>query len=206
MLGHDAQAILHPVSIADLRPTQMSLGLREVDRKRHRWRGLETDARRTFLTHHMIPTVIGLKGRRYVVDHHHLCRALLDEGADGVFTVTVKDLSHVAKASFWTVMEHFGWAHAYDHAGRRTSYDAMPRRFADMKDDPFRSLAAELRMAGGFAKETTPYHEFLWADFLRGEIDAPNLRKDFDAALKQARKLARSPAARHLPGWCGAET
>jgi hypothetical protein len=28
-----------------------------------------------------------------------------------------------------------------------------------LQDDPFRSLAGELRRAGGFAKDTTPYSE-----------------------------------------------
>src|SRR3974377_1798791 len=37
-------------------------------------------------------------------------------------------------------------------------------------DDPFRSLAGELRRAGGFAKDTTPFSEFLWPDFLRRQM------------------------------------
>jgi hypothetical protein len=37
-------------------------------------------------------------------------------------------------------------------------------------DDPFRSLADELRRAGGFAKDTTPFSEFLWTDFLRRRV------------------------------------
>src|SRR5436305_4773273 len=30
-------------------------------------------------------------------------------------------------------------------------------------DDPYRSLAGEVRRAGGYAKEATPFSEFLWA-------------------------------------------
>jgi hypothetical protein len=41
---------------------------------------------------------------------------------------------------------------------------------AKLIDDPFRSLAGELRRAGGFAKDTTPFSEFLWADFLRRRV------------------------------------
>jgi hypothetical protein len=45
------------------------------------------------------------------------------------------------------------------------------------------SLAGELRLAGGYAKDTTPFSEFLWADFLRRRIKRQNVEKDFDAAF-----------------------
>ena len=64
-------------------------------------------------------------------------------------------------------------------------------------------LTAELRRAGGFAKEITPFEEFTWADFLRRRIKAKLVEDDFDAALNKALELARSPASNHLPGWCG---
>ena len=47
---------------------------------------------------------------------------------------------------------------------------------AELIDDPFRSLAGELRRAGGFAKDTTPFSEFLWADFYVGKSSARPLR------------------------------
>jgi hypothetical protein len=46
----------------------------------------------------------------------------------------------------------------------------IPKSIKGLDDDPFRSLAGELRSAGGFAKDTTPFSEFLWADFLRRRI------------------------------------
>jgi hypothetical protein len=74
---------------------------------------------------------------------------------------------------------------------------------ADLVDDPFRSLAGELRRAGGFAKDTTPYSEFLWADFLRRRMKPKAVERDFDRAIEQALQLAKSAAAGYLPGWCG---
>lgn len=56
---------------------------------------------------------------------------------------------------------------------------------------------------GGFAKDTTPFSKFLWADFLRKRIKRKAVDKDFGAALKQAVALAKSPDANYLPGWCG---
>jgi hypothetical protein len=49
----------------------------------------------------------------------------------------------------------------------------MRRSVADLMYDPYRSLAGALRRTGGFAKDTTPYSEFLWADFLRRRIFGP---------------------------------
>ncbi len=70
-------------------------------------------------------------------------------------------------------------------------------------DDPFRSLAGELRRLGGFAKDTTPFSEFLWADFLRRRMKRKAVEADFNGALENALKLAKSGDADYLPGWCG---
>jgi hypothetical protein len=74
---------------------------------------------------------------------------------------------------------------------------------ADLIDDPFRSLAGALRRVGGYAKETMPFSEFLWADFLRRRMKRKDIERDFEAAVDQALSLARSEEADYLPGWCG---
>ena len=53
-------------------------------------------------------------------------------------------------------------------------------------DDPYRSVAAEVRERGGFAKESAPFEEFQWADFFRRRIPARLVKKDFDGALRDA--------------------
>ncbi len=63
---------------------------------------------------------------------------------------------------------------------------------ADLKDDPFRSLAGELRRVGGFAKDTTPFSEFLWADFLRRSLSRKNVEANFEKSLEKALALAKS--------------
>lgn len=72
-----------------------------------------------------------------------------------------------------------------------------------MKDDPYRSLAGEVRRAGGYAKDTTPYSEFLWADFLRRCIDEKLIEHHFESAVAEAIDLSASQRAAYLPGWCG---
>jgi hypothetical protein len=79
----------------------------------------------------------------------------------------------------------------------------VPKRITALVDDPYRSLAGELRRSGGFAKDTTPFSEFLWADFLRRRIKRKLVEDDFSAALNRALKLARSGETDFLPGWCG---
>ncbi|THD74327.1 MAG: chromosome partitioning protein ParB [Phenylobacterium sp.] len=197
------EPILEPVPVADLRPTQITVGLREVAEKRREWRERAERDGPAFLGRHMIPVIRGLKGRPYVLDHHHLARALHDEGVAEVAVNVLADLSHLAKAEFWSFCDNRGWCHPYDAEGKRRDFDAIPKAVADLADDPFRSLAGELRRAGGFSKETTPFSEFIWADFLRRRIKRKAVDDDFAAALARALSLSKRPEAQHLPGWCG---
>jgi hypothetical protein len=192
---------LETAAIADLRPTQITVGMREVDEKRRHWRTLPHHAQ--FLGSHLIPVIHGPKERFFVVDHHHLARALLEEGVEQVAITVIADLRKLDRDAFWTFLDNRGWLHPYDAKGKRRPYSALPRRIADLADDPFRSLAGELRRVGGFAKDTTPFSEFLWADFLRRRIARREVEKKFTAALATALEAARSLDANHLPGWCG---
>jgi hypothetical protein len=101
------------------------------------------------------------------------------------------------------VLDNRGWMHPFDDQGRRRDYADIPKTIAELADDPFRSLAGELRRVGGFAKDTTPFSEFLWADFLRRRLKRKDVEKDFDTALTRALTLAKGLDANYLPGWCG---
>jgi len=197
------EPILTTVDIVDLRPTQITVGMREVEAKRKHWR--ETGLRKgeEFLGKHMIPVILGPKKRHYVIDHHHLARALHDEGVEDVAVTVIANLSRLDPDAFWVVMDNRSWMHPFDADGKRRHYEDIPRSVTDMADDPFRSLAGELRRAGGFAKDTAPFSEFLWADFLRRRVKRKLIVRDFDRALERALELARSKAADYLPGWCG---
>jgi hypothetical protein len=195
--------ILTPVPIKDLRPTQITVGFREVGEKRKLWRRRSDEKAAQFLGEHMIPVILGPKERHFVIDHHHLVRALHDEGEKNILVNVWHDLRAVHKDSFWVVLDNRGWCHPYDSDGRRRDFDAIPASIAELVDDPYRSLAGELRRAGGYAKDTTPFSEFIWADFLRRHVKRKEIEKDFDAALVEALDLARTEAANYLPGWCG---
>ena len=210
---------LNPVAILDLRPTQFTVGMREVKAKRKHWRDERTKRdKRTkrdertkrhtkkveeFLGKHMIPVILGPKGRYYVIDHHHLARALHEEGVKDVAVSVIANLSNLDRDAFWFVMENHDWTHLFNANGRRRPYGDLPKSVDKLIDDPFRSLAGELRRAGGFAKDTTPFSEFLWADFLRRRMKRKAVETNFDRALEKALQLAKSVDANYLPGWCG---
>jgi len=197
------EPILHPVPITELRPTQITVGMREVKAKREAWRAKHGLKCAEFLGTHTIPVILGPKDRHYVVDHHHLARALHDEGVKNIAVTVIANLTRLDSDAFWFVLDNRNWMHPFDAEGKRRGHEDLPKTVVDMVDDPFRALAGELRRIGGFAKDTTPFSEFLWADFLRRRIGRDTVETGFDAALDQAFKLAKSGDADYLPGWCG---
>ena len=197
------EPLLHPVPIADLRPTQITVGMREVKAKQKGWQQFDKKKKAEFLGRHMIPVIRGPRDRLYVIDHHHLSLALHNEGVKDVLVTSVADLRKLPDDAFWIYLDNRSWVHPYDASGRRRDFTQIPRKISGLKDDPYRSIAGELRRIGGFAKDTTPFSEFLWADFMRRRISRSLTKSDFPKALKQAYKLAKSEDAGYLPGWCG---
>ena len=194
---------VHPIPILSLRPTQMTVGMREVKEKRKRFREQNAEKQGDMIGKHMVPVVYGPDERYYVVDHHHLARALHDEGVKDILVTVIGDLRMVQKDAFWNVMDNKRWVYPYDVKGERRRFKDLPKSIKDLDDDPYRSLAGELRRAGGFAKDTTPFSEFLWADFLRTRVKAKQIKDRFSAAMERAMALAKSADAGYLPGWCG---
>ena len=198
------EPILRPIPILSLRPTQMTVGMREVREKRKRFRHHKSRKKQAELIgRHMIPVVLGPDKRYYVIDHHHLARALHDEGIEDVLVSVVADLTMVERDAFWGVLDNKRWVYPYNARGERCHFREIPKTVAELKDDPFRSLAGELRRAGGFSKDTTPFSEFLWADFLRRRIPRKLVDDNFSKAMEKALAAAKSGDAVYLPGWCG---
>ena len=202
-MSNPREPTVHPIPILDLRPTQMTVGMREVKEKRKRFREKKGKKQGDMIGKHMIPVVRGPDKRYYVVDHHHLARALHDEGIEHILVTVIGDLTMVGKDAFWGVMDNKRWVYPYDAKGERRQFKDLPKSIGELKDDPFRSLAGELRRAGGFAKDTTPFSEFLWADFLRRHVSRKMVESDFGHAMEKALGLAKSKDAIYLPGWCG---
>lgn len=194
---------LAPARLEDLRPTQMTVGFREVEAKRKHWAALGKKARRAAIATHWFPAVLGPGNIYFITDHHHLGLAMLEEGTSQVQVLQLKDLSWLDETLFWRMMEQNQWVHPYGPDGKRCAYNRLPLSLTQLRDDPYRSLAGELRTTGGYAKDVTPFSEFLWADYLRTKVPAPVVKKNFPKALEIVNEHAHAQDARYLPGWSG---
>jgi len=191
---------LQPVAIASLRPTQMTVGYREVACKRLEWREIAGHDGPDFLGRHMVPVVIGWKKHAYLIDHHHLVRAVLEEGVAHVLTSVVADLSDLAKPEFWSVMDHYAGPIRSMPQASASRTPTCPNPWAGLPTIPSghwpAHFAARVVMPRTIRRSARSCG-------LRNRIDLKKLHQDFKNAEITALKLAQTKSARHLPGWCG---
>ncbi|MDB5985308.1 MAG: hypothetical protein JWR16_361 [Nevskia sp.] len=198
------QGPLLKVAIEDLRPTQMTVGMLEVAEKSAELDKEPKEKRHEYLDAHPVPVVRGPGGGLYLIDHHHLVRALFDSGFHHAVCAIVADLSAATLSEFWTKMERQHWVYPYDAQGKLRGYTALPKTVAGLTDDPYRSLAGAIRKAGGYRKTTPPFAEFQWANFLRSKIELGSGRKAIAEAVDAAVVIAHTDAASKLPGFIAA--
>lgn len=192
---------IHESPIHDLRPTQLTVGMIEVQDKKQHLMSLAPKDQQAFMQAHPIPAVLGPDGKLYITDHHHLGRAALESRvAIGYFEVEA-DLSKCHVEDFWKEMNKNLWVHPLDEHGVRHYYAAIPDCLDELIDDPYRSLAGYVRNAGGYDKTPTAFAEFVWADFFRRTIPVEDLQADFQAAVRCALPLAHGKLATGLPGY-----
>lgn len=194
------------VPIDSLRPTQMAVGMRSVKHKRRR---LESGGRKRvekLVSGRPIPAVRGPDGNLFIIDHHHFGLALWHAEIKRAFAIVIDDKSGLSQAEFWRHMEAEGRLYPFDEEGRRIKPSGLPTGLHELRHDPFRDLAWEVREAGGFRKSKVPYAEFQWAGFFRDRISLAAVRRDHDDAVVKALKLCRGRAASHLPGYLGSHT
>jgi len=122
-----------------------------------------------FLGKHMIPAILGPK-QRHTSSIITSCPCASRGGVKDILVTVVANLRKLEKDAFWVVLDNRSWMHPFDDQGRRRDYADIPKAVSDLVDDPFRSLAGELRRAGRYAKGYNSVREFLWADFLRRRI------------------------------------
>ena len=193
--------------ILELHPTQFSIGMREVDRKAKKIHDLkqDDDSLKEFKKENPEPTVIGPGGELFIIDHHHLARALADENVKKTYCKIVANFSNLGRRDFWKKMESSSWVYLYDQTGHGPrSYLDLPVTVKGLRDDPYRSLAGAVREADGYKKSNIPFTEFKWANFFRSRITIKGHSDNhFKEAVEEAIKLAKSTQARGLPGYIG---
>ena len=137
--------LLDTAGAHELRPTQITVGLREVKAKRLAWQARGERAA-AFLGSHLVPVIRGPDDRLFVTDHHHLVWALMDEGQE---TVVIADLRHLPHDSFWFVLDNRGWMHPYDADGKRRDHKEIPKSIAELvttRSGRWRRIAAAMRL------------------------------------------------------------
>ena len=200
--------------LLDLHPTQMSVGMIEVHSKKKKFEEMSGDDLKSFKKENPEPAVIGAKGQLFITDHHHLALALLKAGEKKTSCKILANLSRYQDHAFWDYMNHQHYVYLKDENGQTTrhgrplTYDDLPKTVEDLQDDPYRSLAGEVRKEGGYRKSTEYFAEFQWADFFRGQtgdnaISKGDIENHWGKTLKRAVELAVSPSARGLPGYSG---
>ena len=191
------------VAIKNIRPTQLTHGLREIVRKTQFYESLSGHDLEMAIAEKPVPLVLGPGGVPFAIDHHHVATALSRAGIKTMPAVLVADLSRLSYQDFWLSMDDHRWTYPYDAKGQRKSFESMPGHVWELADDAYRSLAASVRDAGGYEKTTVPLEEFRWADLFRTYLPYPKTEDEFVAIERQAIKLAKSKAAAGLPGFVG---
>jgi hypothetical protein len=201
MIPYARNVALTRAKLARLRPTQLSVGYAEVELKASEWKRLKKKQRDHAIRSHVFPAVFGPGDEFYIVDHHHLGIALIEQDIKECWVTKLDDMSWLDPQMFWRTMEFRAWAHLYDNKGRRRPHTEMPEKLTKLQDDPYRSLAGLVRTGGGYAKDEAPFSEFLWADFFRPHIDVKQIKERQAQAVREGIRLAHSREARYLPGW-----
>jgi len=191
------------IAIDDLHPTQLTLGMAEVTRRAKRMAALDKDDLEDLVRKRPVPCVIGPKGRLYMIDHHHLCRALLLCGR----TTAVQDVgatqdwSHMNADEFWPAMDRAGMCWPIDADGNRRPYARIPGHVRELTDNPWRTLARGVRGTAFRDDDDTPFKEFMWGEYFRTFMSKRLIETSLDLAEDWALKLAQLDEAQDLPGY-----
>ena len=207
-------------NLDEMRPTQVTVGVQEVEAKEWEILNIEKGHVKEWLAKHPIPAVLSPDGKMYLIDHHHLGLALcrLSERysyehphakkgdnpySECCFTI-VKDFSNteLTHDEFFKCMESINMLHPYDENCKKVDPSKIPRHIADLKDDPYRSLAGFVRKAGGYQKSNAPFTEFKWADYFRDQIPEELIKNDIQGAIAKANILIKTDiVCKSLPGY-----
>lgn len=191
------------IGIDALHPTQGGVGQIQVDETQATLAGMSAKQLDKLMKKKEIPVVIAPDGGYWLVDRHHLTKALWQQG---VTEARVKVIGRLQdKDNFWSQMQNNHWAWLKDEKGQPLTPEQLPTSIDKLSDYPYRTLAGLLQDAGYFRKDKQVYFvEFAWASWLGKQmqwmpVDSANLA----ARLQQAKRLACGSDAKDLPGYPG---
>jgi hypothetical protein len=196
-----AFADCHKEAVLRLHPTQMDVGYREVAAKVDKIKGKSPKKLEEYLAKNPAPVVIGPDQQFYIYDHQHLAFALFQADVKEMCVEISADLSHLKPKDFWQELEKRNWVYLFDNQDQPVTPEQLPNDVTTLQDDPYRSLAWQVREQDGYKKTDTPFAEFQWAHFFRSRVAVRTTDADFAAAVARALDLAHSEDAKNLPGW-----
>ena len=191
------------VSIDQLHPTQGGVGQLQVDTTVAELADKSEKQLDKLMKKKEIPIVIAPDGGYWLVDRHHLTKALWQQG---VKEARVKVIARFQDgASFWSQMQNNHWAWLKDERGQPLTPEQLPGHIGELPDYPYRTLAGLLQDAGYFSKDKQVYFvEFAWASWLGKQMQwMPVDNSNLAARLQQAKRLACGSDASDLPGYPG---
>ena len=136
-----------------------------------------------FLGKHMIPAILGPKQRHtssIITSGPCASRG----GVKDILVTVVANLRKLEKDAFWVVLDNRSWMYPFDDQGRRRDYADIPKAVSDLVDDPFRSLAGELRRAGRYAKGYDSVQRIPLGRFFASADKAPRRRNGDGGATR----------------------
>lgn len=169
----------YKLRIKDLSPTQFAVGKAEIEVRAGRLRKkLKKDPHKLHDYLRVRPIPIVVRGDRfYLVDHHHLVRALYDvENASRgknicVYVKVLGNASSLEEVYFWKTMHADNLVYLFDQAGGGPQPpQTLPAHIMNLAFDPYRSLAWIVREHHGYIKNNEPFSEFKWANFFRTRV------------------------------------
>ncbi|MGL5495657.1 MAG: ParB-like protein, partial [Aeromonas sobria] len=153
------------IGIDALHPTQGGVGQIQVDETQATLAGMSAKQLDKLMKKKEIPVVIAPDGGYWLVDRHHLTKALWQQG---VTEARVKVIGRLQdKDNFWSQMQNNHWAWLKDEKGLPLTPEQLPTSIDKLSDYPYRTLAGLLQDAGYFSKDKQVYFvEFAWASWL----------------------------------------
>lgn len=192
------------IKVTHLHPTQFTIGMILVREKQEQIAPLKNNQLELnkYLKKKAPPVVIGPQGQFYILDHHHLTRALYEENIETTYAAIIENFEEMPQEEFQKEMASNGWFFPFDENGKGPlSWAELPLQVDQLKNDPYRSLSGKVRDRGGYEKTEIFYTEAIWANFFRSRIKLGNSPEDFEKAILQAIPLAHSNEAEGLPGY-----
>ncbi|MNL22221.1 putative ParB-like nuclease [compost metagenome] len=190
-------------NVLNLKPTQPVVGMKSIKVKTKLFEEISRDERHEYLQENPVPVIKGPNQDLYMIDHHHMSRALFDSDHRKIYVQIVRDWSDLSATDFWERMDKEGFAYLQDSEGNRITPAELPTNITDLKNDPFRSLAYFARKQGAYEKSIIPFAEFKWAEFYRTYFSERDLEKDWSKTLAKALELSFTQEAAQLPGYKG---